>query len=345
MNILYVGPLNEYGTCYQRMRALQDLGNKVIPIDTNPDYLYKKQMNLLYRFKRKIAGPSDLVNANESIVDIVKNNKIGILWIDKGLTIRHSVLKTIKPDTVIVGYSPDDIMNPENQSGRLLKGLQFYHVFFTTKSYNVRELKGLGCPDVVFIENAYDPQTHHPVSVNIEERKTFGGTVGFIGSYEEKRAESIMFLAKNGIEIKIWGEWPKLWAHRLRLATVKVMGNELRGGDYARGVCSFDINLNFLRKINRDLQTTRSVEIPACGGFMLAERTEEHLSLFKEGVEAEYFNNNEELLNKIKYFLTHKERIKSIAAAGYERCIVSGYSNSQRLSQAIDYIQSKYKKL
>ena len=65
-----------------------------------------------------------------------------------------------------------------------------------------------------------------------------------------------------------------------------------------KGIAAMQINLGFLRKVNRDIQTDRSVEIPACGGFMLAEYSTEHSLLFKEGVEAVFYRNQNELAER-----------------------------------------------
>src|SRR4029450_7028444 len=103
-----------------------------------------------------------------------------------------------------------------------------------------------------------------------------------------------------------------------------------------RAICATRINLCFLRKVNRDLQTTRTMEIPACGAFMLAERTDEHRAPFEEGKEAEYFESGVELRAKVDYYLAHEEERRRIGLAGRERCLRSGYSNLDHLTGIVE---------
>jgi len=100
---------------------------------------------------------------------------------------------------------------------------------------------------------------------------------------------------------------------------------------YTKGIAATRINLGFLRKENRDLQTDRSIEIPASGGFMLAEYSDEHARLFDDGKEAAFYSNPDEMVAKARYFLEHDAERAAIAAAGRARCLTDGYSHDERM--------------
>ncbi|MCX5784285.1 MAG: glycosyltransferase [Elusimicrobia bacterium] len=338
MKIVFVGPLWEGSTSLQRMRVLQGMGHKAFPVDTLPARIHKRQNGLALRLLNKIVKGLDWVGANTAIRDLFLSGPGDILWLDKALTILPQTLqyvKNLRPKTIIVGYSPDDMAGPHNQTDRFLKSLKYYDIYFTTKTYGVPELKALGCPDVRFVTNGYDPETHKPYRLTNHEKQIFGGPVGFIGDYEQERADSIRFLADHGVKVRIWGpNWNKMKPHH----NIVIEGKPLWGEDYAKAVCAFDINLGFLRKINRDRQTQRSVEIPATRSFMLAERTDEHLALFEEGKEAEYFSSDQELLKKVNYYLENPEEREKIAAAGFERCVSSKYSYHEVIKLMLGHI-------
>lgn len=330
--ILYAGALFRGSTALQRMRALEDVGAMVTPVDTCSDEVLQREEQFVYKIRKKLFGAADLARANEAICTAVRREQFDILWIDKGVTIEPRTLQEVRaarPNCRIVGYSPDDMMNPGNQTRRFVGCLPLHDVYFTTKSYGVAELQALGARRAVFVGNAYDPAVHRPIALTAQEREALGGPVGFVGQWEADRADQMAFLAESGVPVRVWG--PSWENCRRRPPGLKIEGRSLWADDYVKAVCAFDINLCFLRKANRDLQTTRSIEIPACGVFMLGERTDEHLGLFKEGVEAEFFASREELLEKVRYYLANPDARQLIAAAGRERCLRSGYSNQDRM--------------
>jgi len=341
MKIVYFGALSAGGTCKMRCDALRNMGHEVVEVDNT--YIPNGIIGLAVRALKKLNQSVDPIRANERLMGSIVCHKPNLVWIDKGLCITPHTLRKLRgihPNAQIVHYSPDDMTGGRhNQSRQYLNGIRHYDLHVTTKSFNVEDLYGLGARAVMFLNNAYCAETHHPVEISPEEKLTLGGNVGFIGWFEESRANSLLFIANHGVSVRIWGEGWTGWAKRYSHPNMVIEKRPIWGAQYARAICSFDINLGFLRKLNRDLQTTRSVEIPACGKFMLAERTSEHLKLFTEGVEAEFFSNNEELLEKCNYYLSHPEEREKIAASARERCLRSGYSYGRHVGAVLDQLR------
>lgn len=346
LKILSVGGFTGYGesnTCLHRTWALEDFAS-VDRIDTSarPFSFYKRIVFKLFKFGINLMLP-DSFSVNKQILNKIDKEGYDIIWIDKGLLVNPSTLRLIRknsPQILIIGYSPDDMSQRHNQSLNFLKSLPLYDYYITTKSYIIEDLKQMGAKEVIFTDNAYEDKFHYPRKLDTNERERLGGDVGFIGVWEEERANSILYLAKNGINVRVWGtgEWSK---YKGQFPTLIIEDQALFSEDYSKALSAFKISLCFLRKMNFDLQTTRTMEIPACGGFLLAERTVEHQYLFKEGEEAAFFSTDEELLQMCIHYLKEDTERVAIAAAGLQRCLTSGYSNKRRIKSIIDTIISK----
>jgi spore maturation protein CgeB len=317
---------------------MRSLGHDVAAVRSTDVSEYR---SLAARLAHRLGIARDLVGAGRQVVSLVEQESFDAIWLDKATTLSPDALREAvrrQPGLVVVSYSPDDMTIRPNRTRAFLACLPLFDAHFTTKAHNVTPLQALGARLVVRLDNAYAPEAHRPMPRTAEDRERLGGPVGFIGDYERDRAEAMSFLAANGVPVRVWG--PN-WARRLRRppAGLCIEGRSLVGDDYARAICNFDVNLAFLRKAARDQQTTRSIEIPACGGFMLAERTQEHLALFEEGREAEFFGRREELLEKCRFHLAHAEAREGIAAAGRRRCVEGGYSNAARMRRMLAVVQ------
>ena len=345
MKILSVGALSGLSnTCLHRNWALHKMADHVdeVKTDVHPWSFWCKVRFHLFQLGLPVTIP-DNNGENKTICSLISHNNYDIVWIDKGQTIFPETLQYIKkvsPHSIIVSYSPDNMALRHNQTQQYLKCIPLYDYIVTNKSYIIDDLKKLGAQQVLFVNNSYEDSFHYPRELSAQDIQELGGDVGFIGAWEKERCESICYLADHGIKVRVFGVGK--WAdYKNYSPNLRIEERQLLGEDYCKSLQAFKISLCFLRKMNFDQQTTRSVEIPACGGFMLAERTDEHLSMFEEGKEAAFFSTNEELLDKCRYFLEHKEVRTIIANNGFKRCRESGYSNIETIRKVLIAINEK----
>jgi spore maturation protein CgeB len=83
----------------------------------------------------------------------------------------------------------------------------------------------------------------------------------------------------------------------------------------------------------------RSIELPAIGAFMLAERTEEHQEIFVEGVHCEYWASVDELTEKMRWYARHPTRARAIAVQGHSLITAGGFTYGERAREVLRMIQ------
>ncbi len=344
LRVLMLAPVSGYdgfNTSLHRLQALRSLGVEAEVVDSSapaqsglPAFSVRLRAWLFRKgFPVAIADPgADAAR----LLSAANSDSCELVWLEKALTIDAAHVRAVRraaPGSMIIGFSPDDMHARHNQSLQFLDALPHYDAFLTTKSFNVDELRRAGCPRVLFVGNGYDPSAFRPMPVSGQDIERLGGDIGFIGSFEQDRLDTMQALAEQGLRVRVWGNgWDRVPDVHSNLVIER---RPLRGDDFAKACSAFKINLAFLRKLNRDQQTTRSVEIPACAGFMLAERTPEHLGMFTEGEEAEFFSSVQELAGKCRRYLQDGAARESIARRGHQRCVRDGYSNAARIAKAL----------
>lgn len=328
-------------TCLHRHWALEKISDEIDVVNTRikPISIWFRIAYRLFQYGLPIRLP-DNSSANKKIKEFISKavkSPYDIVWIDKGVTINSKTLRYIRklsPNAKIVSYSPDNMALRHNQSQNYLNCIPLYDIHFTTKSYILQDMQRLGARKTAFTNKHYEQTFHYPRNLSENEIQRLGGDVGFIGAWEKERCDSILYLAKNGIKVKVFGDkkWNDYKTENLEIAP------GIYSEDYSKALQAFKISLCFLRKMNSDTQTSRTMEIPACGGFMLAERTTEHLELFSENKEAVFFSNDEELLEKCRYYLSNEEERKRIVEGGILRCKTSGYSNEESIKTMLKIV-------
>ncbi|UCC94668.1 MAG: glycosyltransferase [Candidatus Omnitrophota bacterium] len=332
--ILIVAPLKYGTTSFSRLKALKNIFKAVEAIDITP------YINNLSLWKQLLTNHM-YVGGNLSCInrEVIKRcAKFGpdMLWVDKGLYVWPQTLKDVRRrGSLLIHFSPDNHMIPSNQNSHYRNSIPLYDIHITTKMHNVEWLLEHGAPAAKYIGNGFDPDIHRPITLTEKECEVFGCDVGFVGHWEPAREEALLWLYKKGYRMKVWGG---NWEHaRHRKHPLFIGARHLVGDEYTKAICGAKINLCFLSLWHKDKTTDRSVEIPACGQFMLAERNEEHLKFFEDGIEAEFYENDDEMIEKINYYLEHEDERKAIGQFGRKRCL-AGYSNEARLRSVLQEI-------
>ena len=298
--------------------------------------IFKK---LLLSFFHKFHFQIDIRNINKEIVDMVSNKNFDIVFIEKCFFLKPSTLRFIKErncETRLICYILDDFLGKGNKSILFNYCIPLYDIIATNKRHNLIEYYAKKAQRVYYFKNGYSFDFHRPIIDLDTHDDTYRSEVAFIGTYTKDRADILNFLASNGIEIKVWGWGRKIGKDGFRNSLLINMNKHVYLDEFAKVVSSTKINLNFLRKSNRDTETTRSVEIPACGGFMIAEKTKEHIELFSEDNEAVYFSSKEELLLKIKYYLANDDLRNKIANSGRKKCVDLKLDYGSQISRIIE---------
>ena len=100
------------------------------------------------------------------------------------------------------------------------------------------------------------------------------------------------------------------------------------------------INLNItLRSIQSGIPL-RALDIMGAGGFLLSNYQPELAEWFEDGKELVLYASAEELLGKVRYYLSHEEERREIAYQGFLKARKL-FSYETRVKQMMDIVETE----
>lgn len=336
MKVVLIGSTVRYGWPDTFRSAFADLGHEAVIVDD--EKIYKASSSLAQNrylshfFWRFLA----LSFQNKFIASVVSERPDLILFF-KGFLIRPTTLRAIKkklPKVLLFNYNPDNPFNTwhhGNSNSWIRQSIPLYDAYFIWGKFLERPITKAGAKRFVYLPCCYDQKFNRPTTVTEMEIKMFGSDIVFIGSWDEEREGWLGHLLDY--DLKIWGNG---WQKASAAVQAKWMRREVVGDDFAKVCGAAKMVLNFVRKQNGPSHNMKTYEIPACRGFMLATRTEEQSALLKEGIEADYFSDDKELIGKINYYLIHDGERQKIAEAGYKKIINGANTYKDRANKILE---------
>ncbi|MEO6247483.1 MAG: glycosyltransferase [Sphingomicrobium sp.] len=292
---------------------------------------------LAERVERRLRWPQNKARFNADIVAACERTRPEVMLTVKGIGISRKTLDRLgRLNVRTVNFFPDYYLTDVPW-----EALQAYSNIITTKSFQLDYLRSqLSVDRVDFVHHGYLPLLHRA-------SPTGGGTytadivyIGNASPYKARMLTPLVNAFPRAIMRIYGGGWDP---YRTSPLSSAIVGHRVAPDFMADVISHARVNVALHMGLTEssiweDFVSTRTFEIPACGGFMLHIDNEEVRSLYQVPEEIDVFANAAELIAKTRYYLEHAHEREAIAARGHARA-VPAYSYSSRAAEVAAIIE------
>jgi spore maturation protein CgeB len=332
LSVLYLGPMS--GTSLHRRDAFLRLGHRVETVE--PRRLLPRS-SWVDRLEWHVS-PALLGGVVQRRLDaLLEDQTFDIAFADNGSLLTPGSVRRLRQRCGhVVNFNHDDPFGHRDRVrfSAYRRAVAEYDLVVVVRPTNVNEANESGARQVLLHPMVSDEVAHAPRALTPAIRAQWQSEVAFVGSWMPERGPFMLDLVRRGVPLSIFGpgwrkapEWAQLAAHH--------RAEYLDGDHYAYAVQCAKVSLGLLSKGNRDLHTTRSMEIPALGGLLCAERTAEHLQFYREGEEAAFWSDSAECAEVSLALLADTPRRERIASGGRARSLRNGYTSENLIRKVI----------
>jgi spore maturation protein CgeB len=275
----------------------------------------------------------------QQVLESIPPRNFDVAYVESGELVGPSLVRELKKrfGTVVNCNVDDPYGRRDGLRWRLyLQAVPFYDLVVVVRDCNVPEAFSRGAREVLRVHRAADEIAHAPRPITDQDYRQWAAEVVFVGTWMPERGPFMAQLIKLGVPLSIYGDrWHKASEWSALRSCWRGPGL-YKDDDYAKAIQCAKVSLGLLSKGNRDLTTQRSFEIPYLGGVLCAERTSEHIELYREDEEAVFWSSPEECARKCMRLLHDEPYRKRIAAIGRRRCLENRTTNETVMTQILD---------
>jgi spore maturation protein CgeB len=331
--ILYVGSLARGSTSRHRCLSLQRLCATVAGFDLNR---YQPKSRTLNAVRTRLPVGPLIAKVNANLLQAAAKFRPDVIWFDKPIHFPTETVLALKSRGArLVCYNMDSPFGPRNDPGWLQfkRVYRLFDLHCLFRASDVERYEAWKLPWIK-LQFSYDPSIHVlPPAPWSDADRTRG--VSFIGSPYEERPAFLRSLAEEfNLPLSIAGpRWEGVYPDAF--ARKHLTSGPLMDEEYAEGIWRSRVNLAFISRLNEDDVALKAFEIAACGQFLLARRSEEHMALFAEDSEVAFFSSREECASKAQFYLDRPDLRQAFGVRLRERAVHSGYDNDTQLAKVL----------
>ena len=337
LSLLIVGNRGGSNIGQSFARACDELGTPFVQIESSR----AMQGPLLARrllWHLRDHQPIRLGKFSAEVVDLCRASKPSVILAMGIAPVTFGALAEIrKLGIYCTVYLTDDPWSRSHKSKWFLRALSGYDHVFTARRANIGDLQALGIRRVSYLPFGWDPSLCPDRKYSETELQHYRADIVFAGGGDANRVPYFAALARAGFRVALYGSYWDRFAETRSLTRGQLPITEL-----PKAIAGARIALCLVRHGNRDGHCMRTFEIPAAGGCMLTEDTEEHREILgPDGECVLYFRQIDEMIERARWLLENGAERARLVDAARAHIRTSSNTYKHRLTRILGAVETR----
>lgn len=245
-------------------------------------------------------------NSNQDLLKFADEIKPDLFWFGKCERIYPETIRALKfkcPNSIFIKWATDVRDKPTDFD---LSHLEYMDLFTATyagdylkKHKEVMSKDSIAMSMMTFTDSNFYKQISYPDKYKVDVVWT--GRSGFGDNFLRNQIIQRLTEMENDYNISMYGIKPNSW---------------IGYPEYLHAICGAKIGIGTNSFNRRKYSSDRLGNYMACGTFYLTQYIEGLEECFTRGINLDWFNDLEEMEDKIEYYLSHDTERKEIAKDG-----------------------------